>query len=930
MTELRATLRLQLHRNFNFSAVEAQLPYFSRLGISHLYLSPILTARSGSLHGYDVVDYSAVSPELGGEAGYRRLVAAARQYGMGIIVDIVPNHMAVGHHDNAMWLDVLEWGRSSRYATFFDIDWDVPDIRLRHKVLLPFLAGQYGDVLEEGGLQLRYNALQGRFYIQYFDHHFPLDPASYPLVLHDTGKVLTQWVRTMQHALRGGSAARRTQFEQIRAALADSAHRDPEVAAALQQALARWSLQHAAGRRRLHRLLERQHYRLAWWRTAADAINWRRFFDVTDLAGVRVQEPAAFELVHHTTLRLYAEGMIDGLRIDHIDGLADPRNYCRRLRRRLIRLSRGRPPDAPRLRPLIFVEKILAPGEQLAETWQVDGTTGYSFMNDVSALLHNAAGERSLTRLWERFAPHRESFSEVEREARRRISQELLGADFNACAHALRQVAWTSPHTRDWTHAAIRRVLKEILAQFPVYRIYADAQGRSDTDEAIMAATIAAAMPFCRPAERPLLVQIDRWLGGEPPRDVHPASARRARLRAIARFQQLSSPVAAKAVEDTAFYRHGRLLSRNEVGADPGEFSIPAAVFTDRCRRRLNHYPLALLATATHDHKRGEDVRMRLAVLSEVPDLWAEVVEDWHRQHGPLKTRVNGAPAPDPIDEYMLYQMLAGAWPLTLAPQAGPDLDHFRERIEAWQQKAVREAKRLSGWTEPNEAYETAIARFLHVLLSAEHSSAFLASLHRLVERISVAGALNSLAQTLIKYTVPGVPDLYQGTEFWDFSLVDPDNRRPVDYAQRAAALGEDASITLLLQQWRNGHIKQQLIHRILVLRHQQPGLFTRGSYDELNAIGPRSAQLFVALRRYRHQQMLATVPRFVSRLLTPGLPMVLPRHWSGTDIPLPLSLHGSQWRDALGNAEPIHAGDRLPVEHLLQEWPVGLWYSAT
>ncbi|MGK2913460.1 MAG: malto-oligosyltrehalose synthase, partial [Porticoccaceae bacterium] len=695
----RATARLQLHRGFTFDDAVAQLPYLAQLGISHIYTSPILTARAGSLHGYDVIDHGTVSAELGGEDGLRRLVSGLREHGMGVVVDIVPNHMAVGRSDNRLWLDVLEWGRASRYAEFFDIDWDVPDPDLNQRVLAPFLGKPYGKALIDGELILCFDREDGRFFAQYFGHRFPLAPQVYAPLLRAGAAPLAKFSQSFRDAAKFKLNTRGGTFELARAEFAGAVGADPTVAAALDELLARFNPASIEGRDRLHRLLERCHFRLAWWRAAADEINWRRFFDVIELAGVRVERPATFEIVHATTLRLYAEGLIDGVRIDHIDGLADPRTYCRRLRKRLAELAHLRPANAPKGRAYLVVEKILAHNEPLARDWQTDGTTGYSFMNDVGALLHDPGGETSLTDLWVRFSGRWPDFRDEELRARRRIPLELLAADFNGCARALHRIARSDPLTRDWSLGAVQRILSEILVYFPVYRTYADARGRSDEDTALMARVVADVRARCRPAELSLLELIDGWLGGQPPNRCGGSAARQLRLYAIARFQQLTSPVAAKSVEDTAFYRHGRLLSRSEVGSDPGRFSLSMREFHLKAGSRTRHFPHALLATATHDHKRGEDLRARLAVLSEVTERWGELVQWWRARNARFKTVLAGTEvartaitdagaadqgAPDGADEYMLYQMIVGAWPHGLAVTDADGIAELRDRLQGW------------------------------------------------------------------------------------------------------------------------------------------------------------------------------------------------------------------------------------------------------
>jgi len=922
---VRATARLQLHRGFGFEAALAQLPYYARLGISHLYVSPILRARAGSMHGYDIVDHRAVNPELGGEDGLRRLVAGLREHGMGLIVDIVPNHMAVGGNDNAWWLDVLARGRDSAYATHFDIDWDVPDPLLRERVLAPFLGKPYGEVLDDGELQLRCDEVRGTFHVAYFDHVFPLSPASYAPLLREGGEALAAAAARFREASvsHRGRGARHAAFDAACSAFAGQIAGSATFRSAVHALLQLHDPAGADGRERLHQLLERQHYRLAWWRTAADEINWRRFFDVIDLAGLRIQEPAVFEAVHETVFRLYAEGLIDGFRVDHVDGLADPGAYCRKLRSRLRLLQARRPASAPSGPAYLVVEKILAPQEQLNRDWQTDGTSGYAFMNDVGAVLHDAAGEEALTRLWRRCTGRDGDFETEERAARRRIPQELLAADFGACAHALHVIAQADPRCRDWTLGAIRRVLAELLVHFPVYRTYADANGRSDADAAIMRAVVAAAKQTCRPAERALVDHMDGWLGGVAPRRLPAPRARRLALRALARFQQLTSPVAAKSVEDTAFYRYGRLLSRNEVGANPTQFSMNVAEFHQACHERRQRYPQAMLATATHDHKRGEDLRARLAVISEMPEAWEQVVTQWIGLNARLRVPFGSGTAPDATDEYLLYQMIVGAWPLQLSEHDADGLQALAGRLAAWQQKAIREAKRRSGWVEPNLDYEAGCEYFLRQLLDPSESADFLADLQRFVARIAPAGALNGLSQTLLRCTSPGMPDLYQGTEFWDFSLVDPDNRRPVDYGARLRAL-DGGTLRERLAGWQDGGIKQQLIARTLQLRRRHSRLFERGDYLPLTLSGERAAHAIAYARADDDEALLVIVPRLVSSFASPGSLAIAPAAWLDTAVELPERLQ-RRWHDAFGSLADFDAGRRLPLAGVLRDLPLAL-----
>lgn len=916
----RATMRLQLHSGQDFDAAAATVPYLHALGISHLFVSPILAARPGSAHGYDVIDHDRVNPELGGEGGLRRLVAALRRHSMGLIVDIVPNHMAIDN-GNHRWRDMLEWGRRSPAADFFDVDWDSTDPALRGRVLLPFLGETYGEILDAGALRLRLDAGDGRLYIAYYEHRFPIAAELYSPLLDAAGLPAL----ASRFRVRGGRArdALRRAFDDGRAALAAAAD-DPGIARMLDA----HDPDTAAGRQRLHDLLERQHYRLAWWRSAADQINWRRFFDILELPALRMQDVAVFEAAHATIFRLYAEGLIDGLRIDHVDGLADPRRYCRRLRLRLQQLQAQRPADAPPGPAYIVVEKILAPRERLARDWLMDGTSGYTFMNEVGALLHDPAGEAALTRLW-RMLGRGGRFDEEERRARRYIALELFPAEFNACAHALQAIARSDPHWRDWSLAAIRRVLTELLAHFPVYRTYVDDRGRSAADAAIMNEVTSAAAQSCRPGERPLALLMDRWLGGEPPSRAGPSRMRRMRMRAIARFQQLTSRVAAKAVEDTAFYRHGRLLSRNEVGADPSQFSISAADFHRANRQRSRRYPRALLATATHDHKRGEDVRARLSVLSECPQRWADAVRGWSRRHAPLRQLGGDGPAPDDVDEYMLYQMMVGCWPLLLRATDEAGLKAFADRLWEWQRKAIREAKRHGNWIDPDTGYEARCERWLRTVLDPRRDGEFLQAVEAFVASIAPEGAVKGLVQTLLRMTVPGVPDLYQGTEFWDLSMVDPDNRRDVDFAVRAGALAQTADMPgeACLAHWQDGLVKQQLIARVLQFRARRPALFERGDYRPLRLRGPLSPRMTAYARILDGDAAVVLAPRFVAGLLKDGLRLQpATAALADTELVLPPEVAGRSWFSLLDGGRALPAAqDRIALDAALSPWPVAL-----
>lgn len=829
----RATLRLQFHRGFTFADAAAHADYFARLGVSHVYASPIAIARPGSMHGYDVIDPTTVNPELGGEEGLLSLAGALRNVGVGLIVDIVPNHMAADTR-NKWWRDVLREGRASPHAGWFDIDWEATEDGPA-KILLPVLGRPLAEAIEAGELSVAPDD-EGRPELRYFENAFPLSDGS------------------------------------------------------------------AEGRGSLVNLLARQHYRLASWRVAGDRINWRRFFDINELACLRMERPEAFEAVHALPLRLYAEGVIDGLRVDHVDGLTDPAGYCRQLRERLDTLAKER----GRSRAWLVVEKILLKGETLPQDWGCDGTTGYDFMDEVNALQHDPAGEAVLAKCWTRLSGRPTDFADEELMARREIVGRSFSAQLEACASAWQDIVGDLV-----PRPALRRLLAEFLAHVPVYRTYGTGEVLSDHDSQILRDVARRAAKSCLATDRwavePLLAAM---LTPQPTRGSWP--------RAMARFQQLSAPVAAKSVEDTGFYRYGRLLSRNDVGFDIETFSLDVDAFHARMQRRRTEYPHTMLATATHDHKRGEDLRARLAVISELAADWT----------GFLSRHVDSTSSElTPGDLAMLLQMVVGAWPLDLQRDDRAGRTAFAERLCGWQQKALREAKLESDWAAVNETYEEAARTFTLRLIAEGAMPDFLDELLAFVRRIAPAGAVNGLAQCLLKLTVPGVPDIYQGTELWDFSLVDPDNRRPVDFVARAKAAS--APLPELAAQWRDGRVKQALIRRTLMLRKRVPQLFEQGSYRPVAVEGPSRASVVAFMRRAGDEWLLVAVPRFALRAVAEEGGLAFRQQaWSGTS----LNVEGVL-------AKPVHdvlrgrsmdLPSRLDLDDLWRECPVALLSSVS
>lgn len=909
---LRATLRLQFHKGFTLEQAVPLVPYFARLGISHIYASPLLAARAGSMHGYDVVDPTQVNPELGGEPALRRLVSTLREHGMGLILDIVSNHMAVGGGDNPWWLDLLEWGRLSPYGEFFDIQWHSPDPLMEGQLLLPFLGSDYGVALQEGTLKLRFDAQQGRFHVEHYEHHFPICPNDYGELLKplEALKSLADRFSTLSYQTDAHALAMPLQEE-----LKELAS-DPQILAAIEESLAHYDSTTADGFDKLHQLLERQSYRLASWRTAADDINWRRFFDINELGGLRVERPAVFEATHGKIFQLISEGLVDGLRIDHIDGLADPRGYCRKLRRRLDLL-------APDRHLPIYVEKILGAGETLRTDWAVDGSTGYEFMNQLSLLQHDPDGEHVLGDLWQRRTERPAAFIEEAQLARQQILNGSLASDFESVAQALLQVARDDLMTRDLTLGAIRRVLQALIVHFPVYRTYINALGRAAQDEQFFQQAMDGARQTLGEGDWPVLDCVAAWLGGTPWRHKPRGRSRKILKHACVRFQQLTSPAAAKAVEDTALYRSAVLLSRNDVGYNTEQFSAPVSDFHAVDQQRLDAFPDNLLATATHDHKRGEDTRARLAILSERSHWYAEQVELWRALARPLR---DDDQVPSSGDELILYQALLGSWPLQLRDDDQAGFSNYAERIWQWQQKALREAKLQSSWSAPNETYENAAQTFTQRLLTGDEGELLRAALSKTVNSIAAAGALNSLAQTLLRMTVPGVPDLYQGNEFWDFSLVDPDNRRPVDYAARAQALDGHAPLPELLANWRDGRIKQALIAQVLNLRAEHAELFRRGTYQALEVLGEQAHNVLAFAREHEGRYAIVIVPiRCATLLENSAVPQVDALRWGDTRVVLPFAASDTNLK-GLFHSSAVTKNRELNVSAALGDFPVNLF----
>lgn len=869
-----ATYRLQLTATFNFERAAEVVPYLKALGVTHLYASPFMKARQGSTHGYDVVDHTKLNPELGGEAGFARLSAALQQHDLGLILDFVPNHVGVHFADNPWWLDVLEWGPVSPHAPSFDIDWEQLAYRARGGVLLPILGSSYGEALESGEIELRYDEREGSFSAWYFEHRLPIAPERYGEVLRlivkeagaedsEAGRnvlALASHYRGLRHPNRSEAPIFKAELKNIGGVAGIVARGLPAYRAARDR-----SAQTLA----LHHLLERQHYKLGHWRLASSDINYRRFFDVNTLAGLRVEDAGTFDSIHRMVRRLIADGKLHGLRLDHIDGLRDPGQYCQRLRKLVRDAQAG---DATPF--YTVVEKILGDDEKLPKFAGIFGTTGYECLNLLTHVLIDDKGLEPLDEIWRQISNRPPRVDPYLKEAKRRVLQTLLTSEFTVLSRLLARIANGHYSTRDYSADSLRQALELYVLHFPVYRTYLTAAGPTAHDRALISQTIERAraewfaadegiFDFLRDALTMDLIKPDR------PRH----SAPRVRRFAL-KVQQFTGPMMAKSLEDTTFYRYHRLLALNEVGGDAAAHGISIAAFHQRMKDRAKDWPHGMIATATHDTKRGEDARMRLAALCEIPDEWTGTVARWKVLNAPHIVLKGNMRAPSTTFEYLIYQTLLGAW-----PRSGFD-DTFIERIQAYALKAAREGKEETSWLNPNGGYEAGVRTFIETILDHSRSAEFLVSLETFSNRVALLGALNSLSELTLKATLPGVPDFYQGTEFWDLSLVDPDNRRPVDFADRACALAalERPNWAALGHGWRDGRLKLAWTRRLLRLRHEWAETFTYGDYEPLPVSGAHADHVIAFVRRHGRDAALTVVGRHFAPFTDAG------RHWPDAD----------------------------------------------
>ncbi|MEW6386209.1 MAG: malto-oligosyltrehalose synthase [Thermodesulfobacteriota bacterium] len=943
-----ATYRLQFHHGFRFITAQALVPYLHELGISEIYASPFFQARRRSPHGYSVTNPLEINPELGSRLALQALVRALKSRNMGLLLDIVPNHMALSH-DNPWWLDVLENGPASPFARFFDIDWHSHNRILEGKVLQPILGAPFGQVLENQ--ELRLSLAEEGFSLHYYEHKFPLDPKTYPSILTHrfdalkeelgpedpailtlTGLItLAEYLppRTVKGAKR--LKERRQQKEILKKNLWLSYQANPAIKKFLDANLADINGQRGVPEsfNLLERLLDRQAYRLAYWRVALDMINYRRFFSINDLIGIRVEDPQVFEASHSLLLTLIRREKITGLRIDHIDGLYDPLEYLQRLQSRLAGEEKT-PGRAENF--YVVVEKILEEDEALPREWPVAGTTGYDFLDQANGLLVDPRGLKKLKRLYASFVPGSQTLPDLVYDKKILIMETLFGGEVASLAHDLALLAEQDRQARDLSRIDLRAALVEVVAGLPRYRTYIRNFEVREEDEAAIEQAVTRARERHPALHPPALEFLRRVLLLQLPLSWS-EDQRREALHFVRRWQQFTGPIMAKGLEDTALYNYNPLVSLNEVG---GSFrAVSPAAFHEFNLTRLAAWPLALNATSTHDTKRSEDVRARLQVLAEMPEEWGECLNRWHRWNLPKKTKVDGESVPDANQEILLYQTLLGAWPLE--PEEIPE---FKERVKAYLIKAAREAKVHTRWISPNLAHEQALLAFLEKILEDSPVNEFFRDFQRLQARLAFCGAFNSLSQVLLKIAAPGVPDFYQGTELWDFSLVDPDNRRPVDFQLRAQLLkdlkkkeaqGLIPLIQELLREWQSGAVKLFLTAKALNFRKAHLDLFLQGDYLPLSAKGSKREHVVAFARRREKAWVLAVVGRFFHTLAPPEALPLGPGVWQEGRLNLPPEAPPDWLNVFTGEslaAPRSHSLRSLALREIFQHLPIALLWG--
>ncbi|CAN5723058.1 malto-oligosyltrehalose synthase [soil metagenome] len=918
-----ATYRLQFHAGFTFKDAREILEYLDALGISDVYASPYFQAAPESTHGYDVSNHNRINPEIGDDSDFRAYTADLRQRNMGQILDFVPNHMGIGQSLNQWWMEVLEDGIASPYSRYFDIDWNPGKRELEDRVLLPVLGERYGKALENGEFKLSFE--DGVFSLHYFDTVLPISPATYPIILRST---LTELegasVEKMRSVISAFAALSRVTANgdaktSAKAQLSNLAREDPQVVSSIEKELRTLEgrADNADSFDALHDLLEQQVYRLAYWRVAAEEINYRRFFDINTLAAIRVEIPEVFAAAHQLVFMLLSRGDVTGLRIDHVDGLWDPKEYLDRLQERYGQLCGTTEAKALYL----VVEKILdLTRERLPEDWQVHGTTGYEFTNQMVQFFTDAREEKRFTKIYHRFTGVTQSFVDMVYEKKKLITQLSLNSEVVALGRLLNELSEIHRNFRDLTLNMLTTAVREVIVCFPVYRTYATpTQALSDEDEKIVLRAISMARRRNPAIEKHVFDFLRSVLLLRLPERLTPEE-KEAHIRFVMKFQQCSGPVMAKGLEDTTFYIFNRLAALNEVGGNPGQFGLTAVDFHRLNEERAARTPHSMLATTTHDTKRSEDARMRMVTLSEMPDEWQAALKRWNKWNRKLRTKIGDEYAPSANEEYLIYQTLLGTWPVdSVLEESTPP---YTERIQQYMLKAMKEAKVNSSWTEPFEEWEKAVTEFAAAILDQAKSGAFLADLATLAEEVARLGALNSLSQTVMKCTLPGVPDFYQGSELWDLCLVDPDNRRPVDYTWRKQVLSEiqEAHPAELMEDWKSGRIKLFVIQRLLSFRRQHANFFQQADYCGLKTSGRWSEQICAFLRTLNGAKLLVIAPRLIRDVPLP----LTGEAWGDTSVKIEL---GDTWKELLTGTELSISAAGI-ISPILSQLPFAVLYQ--
>ncbi len=888
-----STYRIQFSHRFTLEQATALVDYLHDLGIGACYASPLTMARPGSSHGYDVTSHGMLNPEIGDEAQLAHFAQGLRANGMGLILDTVPNHMCIAHPSNQMWWDILENGPSSPFASFFDIDWKPPKADLTNKVLLPMLGDQFGKVLENGEIRIAFE--NGALQVRYYEWSLPLAPRTWTHILHPALEQvrglfeesdrdlmeLESIITAMEHLPERSETdperirERMREKEVIKRRLSTLLEKSAAIRSAIDA-----SLKDINGVKgdphsfdRLEKLLEDQAYRLSFWHVAADEINYRRFFDINELAAIRVEDPAVFEAVHELTLRLIGQGIVTGLRIDHADGLLDPGLYLRMLQERCAAVQHEAPGNGDGRPFYVVVEKILTGHERLRGDWPVHGTTGYEFANLLNGVFVDTSSQHRFEDLYARFAGWQQAFRDLVYDCKKLMLRASMSGEQNVLARRLDQISEQHRWSRDFTLNSLGRVLAEVIACFPVYRSYVTSAGRvTDEDREQIGRAIHIAKRRNPALSESTFDFLAAVLLLEHPEGLEEAACAQ-RLDFTLRFQQLTSPVMAKGFEDTALYRYVPLASLNEVGGDPTRFGVSAQEFHSRNAQRAEQWPHGFSATSTHDTKRSEDVRARINVLSEIPDQWERAIWRWHHLTESARGEIDGVPVPDPNEEYLFYQTLIGTWPIDLHPD---EFDEYIRRIQAYMDKAAKEAKVRTSWMRANDRHDVKLAEFIAAVMRTGGDNSFIADIGAFATRVADAGMLNSLSQTLLKIASPGVPDFYQGTELWDLSLVDPDNRRPVDYGARIAIMEEiKRSVEgnrlgfaqKIFTKPGDGIIKAYVIREALNFRRSNPALFIKGDYVALEGSGAHGRNVISFARRTDDQHVIVAAGRFFTSL---------------------------------------------------------------